>query len=105
MPATEPLPAGAVIAGGRGHRLGLGRPKAWTEVAGRSLLDRALAALGPHVSAIWVAAPAGLELPAGPYRRVDDEAGMAGPLAGVAAALSTIGEGEVLVIGVDYPLI
>lgn len=105
MPAIEPLPAGAIVAGGRGNRLGLGRPKAWADVAGRTLLERALVALGPHVSVTWVAAPAGLELPAGSYRRIDDEAGMAGPLAGLAAALCAIGTGEVLVLGVDYPLV
>lgn len=105
MPGTDRAPAGAVIAGGRGNRLGLGRPKAWVEVAGRSLLDRALGALAAHVRHTWVAAPAGFELPPGRYQRVDDDAGMAGPLAGLAAALCAIGQGEVLALGVDYPLV
>jgi molybdopterin-guanine dinucleotide biosynthesis protein A len=105
MPATERAPAGVILAGGRGERLGLGKPKAWVPVAGVTLLERALVALAPHAGGLWVVAPRGMALPPGDYRRVEDVAGAAGPLAGLAAALEAVGAGDVLVLGVDYPLV
>ncbi len=54
--------AALIPAAGSGTRLGLG-PKAFVEVAGRSLLGRSAAALAPHVDEVLVALPAGLDLP------------------------------------------
>ncbi|UBV42468.1 2-C-methyl-D-erythritol 4-phosphate cytidylyltransferase [Deinococcus taeanensis] len=54
--------AALIPAAGAGTRLGLG-PKAFVEVAGRSLLGRSAAALVPHVDEVLVALPAGLRLP------------------------------------------
>lgn len=54
--------AALIPAAGSGTRLGLG-PKAFVEVAGRSLLGRSAAALAPHVAEVLVALPAGLNLP------------------------------------------
>ena len=54
--------AGLIPAAGSGTRLGLG-PKALVQLAGRSLLERALHGLRPHVDELLVALPAGLELP------------------------------------------
>ncbi len=54
--------AALIPAAGSGTRLGLG-PKAFVEVAGRSLLGRSAAALAPHVDEVLVALPAGLKLP------------------------------------------
>jgi molybdopterin-guanine dinucleotide biosynthesis protein A len=105
MRATDALPAGVVIAGGRGRRLGLGPTKAWTPLAGATLLERALERLARHCGPLWVAAPAVMPLPGNGYRRVDDAEGAAGPLAGLCAALRAVGEGEALVLGVDYPLV
>ncbi|WP_019587161.1 2-C-methyl-D-erythritol 4-phosphate cytidylyltransferase [Deinococcus apachensis] len=54
--------AALIPAAGSGTRLGLG-PKAFVEVAGRSLLARSVAALAPLVDEVLVALPEGLELP------------------------------------------
>lgn len=54
--------AALIPAAGSGTRLGLG-PKAFVQVAGRSLLGRSAAALAPHVDEVLVALPAGLTLP------------------------------------------
>lgn len=56
--------AALIPAAGSGTRLGRG-PKAFVEVAGRSLLARSVAALAPHVDEVLVALPEGLSLPAG----------------------------------------
>ncbi len=55
--------AALIPAAGSGTRLGLG-PKAFVEVAGRSLLARSVAALRPLVDEVLVALPEGLPLPA-----------------------------------------
>jgi molybdopterin-guanine dinucleotide biosynthesis protein A len=102
MPATDPRPAGLVLAGGRGRRLGRG--KAGVELGGLTLLARALAALAPHTRARWVAAPRGMTLPAGDYARADDLVEDGGPLAGLCAGLAAAGPGDVLVLGVDHAL-
>lgn len=56
--------AALIPAAGSGTRLGRG-PKAFVEVAGRSLLARSVAALAPYVDEVLVALPAGLALPPG----------------------------------------
>jgi len=57
--------AAIVVAAGRGERLGQNRPKAYIELAGRSLLARAVDALAGsrHVDAILPVLPAGLSVP------------------------------------------
>lgn len=56
--------AALIPAAGSGTRLGRG-PKAFVEVAGRSLLARSVAALAPHADEVLVALPAGTALPPG----------------------------------------
>ncbi|WP_425146815.1 2-C-methyl-D-erythritol 4-phosphate cytidylyltransferase [Deinococcus sp.] len=56
--------AALIPAAGSGTRLGLG-PKAFVQVAGRSLLARSVDALAPHVDEVLVALPAGMSLPDG----------------------------------------
>ena len=56
--------AALIPAAGSGTRLGRG-PKAFVEVAGRSLLERSIDALAPHVDEVVVALPAGMALPEG----------------------------------------
>lgn len=56
--------AALIPAAGSGTRLGRG-PKAFVEVAGRSLLARSVAALAPHVDEVLVALPPGVDLPPG----------------------------------------
>jgi 2-C-methyl-D-erythritol 4-phosphate cytidylyltransferase len=60
--------AALLPAAGSGSRLGLG-PKAFVEVAGRSLLARSVACLTPHVDEVLVALPEGLPLPEGVQAR------------------------------------
>ncbi|BDP42677.1 2-C-methyl-D-erythritol 4-phosphate cytidylyltransferase [Deinococcus aetherius] len=56
--------AALIPAAGSGTRLGRG-PKAFVEVAGRSLLARSVAALAPLVDEVLVALPEGQDLPPG----------------------------------------
>ncbi|GAA5513768.1 2-C-methyl-D-erythritol 4-phosphate cytidylyltransferase [Deinococcus carri] len=56
--------AALIPAAGSGTRLGLG-PKAFVEVAGKSLLVRSVAALAPLVDEVLVALPEGSSLPEG----------------------------------------
>ncbi|GGR04773.1 2-C-methyl-D-erythritol 4-phosphate cytidylyltransferase [Deinococcus ruber] len=63
--------AALIPAAGAGTRLGRG-PKAFVEVAGRTLLARSIAALAPHVDEVVVALPAGMALPPGlPARSIE----------------------------------
>jgi len=94
---------GVLVAGGRGRRLGLGVPKALAAIAGRTFLERALAALSDACDDVVVALPHGFELPLGGARRVDDISGD-GPLAGMLAGLGAAPFDHAVVLGVDYPL-
>jgi molybdopterin-guanine dinucleotide biosynthesis protein A len=99
---------GVLVAGGSGRRLGRGVPKALVQVAGRTLLERALAVLAEVCDEVIVVAPATFPLPVVlPVQgalRVADVPGAAGPLAGVAAGLAARGFECALVLGVDFPL-
>jgi len=95
-----------VLAGGEGRRLG--GAKAWLAWQGCPLLLAVVERLDPLApGAVWVAARSDQELPAGSYRRADDEEPGAGPLAGLAAGLAAILagglSGRVAVSACDYP--
>ena len=96
---------GIVLAGGRGERLGLGLPKAHVELAGRTLLERAVATLAEACGDVVVAVPAGFDAgPPGPITRtVLDIAGHSGPLAGLVAGLEACAGADCAVLGVDFP--
>jgi molybdenum cofactor guanylyltransferase len=100
----NPGPLGILLAGGRGERLGLGRPKALAELAGETLLARACAALRAVCAEIVVVAPADLELPAPQGARRLLDPGL-GPLGGIAACAATIACARAVVLGVDFPLV
>jgi len=85
-------------------RLGLGRPKAFASVGGRTLLARAEEVLETLCERVVIAAPGDLPLPPHRSPRVADEPGAAGPLAGMVAGLRALGSGPTLVLGVDFPL-
>jgi molybdopterin-guanine dinucleotide biosynthesis protein A len=93
-----------LLAGGRGERLGLGRPKALAELRGVTLLERACRTLARVCDDVVVAAPAemALPLPAGVRRMLDPGVG---PLGGVAVAAQSIQCDRAVVLGVDYPLL
>ena len=97
-------PIGIVLAGGAGTRLAAGRPKALVELAGTTLLARAVATLAEVCDGVVVAAPAALALPGCPAPRVDDPPGAAGPLAGIVAAARAHPQRDAVVLGVDFPL-
>src|SRR2546428_14127229 len=88
---------GIGLAGGRGERLGLGVPKACAEVAGRTLLERAVATLAEVCADVVVVAPAGLDPGPTPARRAFDAPRRArpppGPLAGPGAGRGEAGAG------------
>jgi molybdopterin-guanine dinucleotide biosynthesis protein A len=105
MSAVQRLPL-LVLAGGHSRRMG--RDKATLEWEGTPLLLRVVERLAPIAAEVWVAARPGQALPAGTYRRVDDERPGEGPLAGLAGGLAAIGgkmaeSAPVAVAACDYP--
>lgn len=97
-----------VLAGGGGRRLG-GTSKADLTLHGRRLLDHLLddlAAWADPVAApgtIVVVAPASVAVPAGVLRVLEDPPG-GGPAAGIAAAVESLGAGDlVAVVTCDAP--
>jgi len=96
---------GILLAGGRGSRLGADRPKALVRLAGRTLLERALEALEACCDEAIVVAPAALELPVAPVRRVDDLRPGEGPLAALVAGMESRAWTQALALGVDLALV
>ncbi len=80
--------AGVVLAGGLARRMG-GRPKAFVEVAGKSLVDHVIGRLAPQVRALALNANTDREQLASRGLPViaDTVEGFAGPLAGVLAGM------------------
>lgn len=92
---------GAVLAGGRGTRLG--QPKASAQVGGRALIEYPLAALrAAGVETVVVAKPDS-PLPGLTVEIWEEPAKPAHPLCGIVRALQ--GGRPVLVVGCDMPLI
>lgn len=104
MSKSHPFTLGVIVAGGRGARLGLGRPKAFAEVGGMTLLARAETVLAALCDAIVIAAPASLELPPHRFPRVADATDAAVPLAGLVAGLAKLPFARAVALGVDFPL-
>lgn len=106
MSGTAPLaPVGALLAGGRGRRLG--GAKATIELAGRPLLEYALTALRAVVGEVAVVAKRDTPLP-----RLDDSVAVwiepdepRHPLAGIVHALREAGGRPVIVCAADMPLV
>jgi molybdenum cofactor guanylyltransferase len=102
--------AAAIIAGGRGQRLG-GVDKSALVIGGKTILDRQLAVLGPLFSRVLlvraglapgssIAAPSSVTV-------VHDRFPGKGPLAGIDAALAALvpGEDAVVCVGSDMPFL
>lgn len=112
MPFTPAMTtcAGLILAGGRSSRMG-GIPKALVELAGLTLLERAMAALGPQVGELAVNLPPDIDAPVPGLSVVRDEAPtFEGPLAGVLAGLlhaSTLSPPptHLLTVPVDLPFL
>jgi molybdopterin-guanine dinucleotide biosynthesis protein A len=94
---------GAILAGGRGRRMGGGKPA--RELAGRPLIAWPAAALGEACSRVVVVAKAGVELPSLPgVERWDEPEDRQHPALGIAYALERAGQ-PVLVCAADMPFV
>lgn len=108
-PVRQPQPvlcAGAVLAGGAGHRLGGG--KAGVTVGGRPLLDHALQTVGRVARPVAVVVRADTVLPPLPVPPPlvwTENDGPRHPMAGVVHALERSEGSAVLVCAVDMPLL
>ena len=95
-------PAALLLAAGSGERLGVGRPKAFVELAGRPMLEWSLAALrAAGFSRIVIALPDGATAPAG----CEGVRGGASRSASVRAALARVDADVVVVHDAARPLV
>jgi molybdopterin-guanine dinucleotide biosynthesis protein A len=99
MPGGRPLPAGVVLAGGMGGRLGLDKAslRLWGP-DGPSLLERAASLVRGVVGRVLVVGRESAVFPS-----LADETPGLGPAGGIASALRRLGE-PCLVLGCDLPL-
>ncbi|HRH68022.1 MAG TPA: molybdenum cofactor guanylyltransferase [Flavobacteriales bacterium] len=91
---------GAVLAGGRSSRMG--RNKALMPFEGRTLLERALDRLRPHVDQLIVIGEPALYGHLHDHVIADDIPGN-GPMGGLATALRHARHGSVVILGCDMP--
>ncbi|HUR50815.1 MAG TPA: NTP transferase domain-containing protein [Mycobacteriales bacterium] len=91
---------GVVLAGGRARRMG-GVPKPALEVAGRSLLDVALAALSDAAVRVVV----GLVSPRAGALVTSEQPPGGGPVAALAAALAHVSSPVCVVLAADLPFV
>lgn len=100
---THPTVTGAVLAGGRSTRLG--RDKALLEIAGETLLARAVRTLaGVCGEVLVVAGPERQDVVPG-VRVLPDERPGVGPLGGIATALRALRGERLLAVATDMPLL
>ena len=74
-----------ILAGGRGSRIGGGKPQ--LRLGDATLIDRALAQAAQWSDVIAVASPANARLEIGSHPLIEDDPELDGPLGGLAAAL------------------
>ncbi|HEX6228449.1 MAG TPA: NTP transferase domain-containing protein [Solirubrobacterales bacterium] len=94
---------GAVLAGGRGSRLG--GSKATVELAGRALIDYPLGAVATGGLEPLVVAKPGTELPPLDVEVIREQESPRHPLCGIVAALRYAGERPLVVVGCDMPFV
>jgi molybdopterin-guanine dinucleotide biosynthesis protein A len=92
----------AILAGGRATRFG-GRDKSALVVAGRTILDRQLAALGPLTSDLMIVG--GDAADAAGARRITDIVPGCGPLGGLHAALTAARGDALFLVACDMPYV
>ncbi|GAB6175540.1 molybdenum cofactor guanylyltransferase [Desulfobaculum senezii] len=103
MPTTHHISI-AILAGGRGERLG-GVDKASLRLGGRTLLEHQLAVLTPLSTDILLVGAADADTGAAPIRAVPDLLPASGPLTGLHAALSHARFERILVVPCDAPFL
>jgi molybdopterin-guanine dinucleotide biosynthesis protein A len=96
-------PIGAILCGGEARRLG-GRDKAAIVVGGRTLAERAVRLLRPHVDEIVALTGSRDQFPVRGIALVDDRRPGLGPLAGLDAAFAARPGRELLLLAVDLAL-
>jgi molybdopterin-guanine dinucleotide biosynthesis protein A len=92
----------AILAGGRGRRLG-GRDKSALRVGDRSILERQLDVLTPVVDRVIIVGYAGPRTLPGGVIAVSDRVSASGPLAGLDAAIAAADGQTVLLVACDMP--
>lgn len=96
------MTSAAILAGGRARRLD-GVDKTQLRVAGRTILERQLAALNGCVDRVWLVGYRGDPPGDGRIAVIDDRLPHRGPLGGLDAALVAAGDAAVLLLACDMP--
>lgn len=100
LPGAEPA-IGAVLVGGASSRMG--HPKPLVEIAGVSMFEHVVAALA--TAGLDVAVVGAGPTPHHDHPVIGDPPGLAGPVAGIAAALEHAGNRPVFVVATDQPYV
>jgi molybdopterin-guanine dinucleotide biosynthesis protein MobB len=100
--AARPRLAG-VLVGGSGARMD--RPKHLLEYRGQTFLERAVAAVAPHVSEVVLLGDGDAPAALAAKRRLPDPPGLDGPLAGLLGALRWAPTAAWVVVRCDVPLL
>jgi len=98
--ADTPL-YGCLLIGGKSRRMG--RAKHLLELDGLSWVERAVAILEPHVDRVVISGKGSLPGSLSHLRRLSDAPGVAGPMAGILAALRWHPTASWLVLACDLP--
>jgi molybdopterin-guanine dinucleotide biosynthesis protein A len=94
---------GGVLVGGRSERMG--RPKQLLRTGGATFLERIVAAITPHVSRVVLLGSGSVPIACGDLERIPDAPGIAGPPAGVLAAMRWARGAAWLIVATDMPLV
>lgn len=101
----ETIPV-VILAGGEGRRIGGGKPD--RRLAGKTLLDHAIAEAGSYSATVAISVGEGVHLPSGDLAIVHDEGDAKGPIAGLMAALkfaAAQGADHVMIVPCDTPFL
>lgn len=103
MPEPLRLPPllGGVLIGGASRRMG--RPKQLLEIADRSFAERVVDVLAPRVREVVLLGAGEVTASLSSLARLPDAPGVAGPLAGILAALESLPEAAWLIVACDQP--